>query len=227
MPVYGLTEELIFPPPHLSNRDGILAVGGDLRPERLLLAYSMGIFPWYSHDDPIIWWSPDPRLVLYPSQLIVSRSMRPVFNQGKFTFTMDEAFREVITACSKAPRKGQDGTWITDEMLEAYCELHDLGFAHSVEVWEKDVLVAGLYGVSLGKCFFGESMFTNVSNGSKAGFIYLVRGLEKIGYELIDCQVYTDHLSSLGAVEISRKKFLSDLAVSVPKPTWRGKWAFH
>ncbi|MDX2247034.1 MAG: leucyl/phenylalanyl-tRNA--protein transferase [Bacteroidia bacterium] len=226
MPVYGLTEELIFPPPHLSNRDGILAVGGDLSPERLLLAYSMGIFPWYSEEDPIIWWSPNPRLVLYPSDLKISRSMRPVFNQGKFIFTTDQAFREIISSCRQSPRKGQRGTWITDEMLEAYCLLHEEGFAHSLEVWEKDNIVAGLYGVSLGSCFFGESMFTRVSNGSKAGFIYLVQELEKRGYDLIDCQVYTDHLSSMGAVEVPRKKFLTQLENSLKKPTWRGKWLF-
>ncbi|MEZ4827455.1 MAG: leucyl/phenylalanyl-tRNA--protein transferase [Bacteroidia bacterium] len=224
MPVYGLNDELLFPPPYLAEPDGILAIGGDLSPQRLILAYSMGIFPWFSEEDPILWWSPDPRMVLYPSDLIISRSMRPVFNQQRFSFSLDTRFEEVIAACRKAPRKGQRGTWITDEMLEAYCVLHELGFAHSVEVWEEENLVAGLYGVSLGSAFFGESMFTRVSNGSKAGFIFLVKELEKRKFDLIDCQVYTSHLESLGASEIPRKKFLKDLESSLKKPTWRGKW---
>lgn len=224
MPIFALTEELVFPSPELAEQGGILAIGGDLRPERLLLAYSHGIFPWYSDDDPILWWSPDPRLVLFPSELKVARSMRPVFNQKKFSYTCDRAFREVMVHCSLMERDGQDGTWINEDMIDAYCELHRLGFAHSVEVWQNNELVGGLYGISLGKCFFGESMFTKVSNASKAGFITLVKALESRGIEIIDCQVFTSHLISLGAREISRKEFLTILNDSLDKPTFRGNW---
>lgn len=224
MPVYVLDSDLNFPPVFNAEPDGLLAVGGDLSPQRLLLAYQNGIFPWYSDNDPILWWSPDPRLVLYPDELKISRSMRPVFNQKKFRFTLDTDFPAVIGACQEMDREGQNGTWITEEMREAYETLHALGFAHSVEVWQDDGLVAGVYGISMGTCFFGESMFTTVSNASKAGFIHLVLGLRKLGFGLIDCQVKTKHLVSLGAREIPRRKFIQHLRADDLTATLRGPW---
>lgn len=217
MPIYLLPEdELIFPSPHLANEDGILAVGGDLSPERLLLAYRHGIFPWYNPGEPILWWSPDPRFVLYPSELRISKSMRPYFNQQKFAVTYDQAFPEVMKACQvrtaeKERRRRAIGSWITRDMLQAYIQLHEMGYAHSVEVWEEDQLVGGLYGLAIGRIFFGESMFTKVSNASKFGFIHLVQKLEADGFALIDCQQETRHLASLGARSIPRKTFLEEL----------------
>lgn len=227
MPVFWLAEEeLAFPDPELANDDGVLAVGGDLSPERLLLAYQMGVFPWYSERDPILWWSPDPRFVLFPDELKVAKSMRPYFNQRKFGITLDTQFREVIGECQTQRRRGQlGGTWITKEMLEAYCRLHELGFAHSVEVWKGEELVGGLYGIALGKVFFGESMFAKVSNASKFGFISLVRLLERLGFWLIDCQQETRHLESLGARNISRESFLEYLNQNQEEPTLRGSWS--
>jgi leucyl/phenylalanyl-tRNA---protein transferase len=224
MPVFALTDELMFPPPDLAEERGILAVGGDLRPERLLLAYRMGIFPWYSHPEPIIWWSPDPRFVLYPANLKVSRSMRPILNQERFQITYDQAFAEVIRHCKTAPRQGQLGTWITPEMQDAYGELYRRGYAHSVEAWQEEQLVGGLYGVSLGRCFFGESMFAKVSNASKAAFITLVRDLTDQGFALIDCQVYTDHLASLGAEAVPRSRFLRELKACLASSGMVGNW---
>ncbi|TAE57444.1 MAG: leucyl/phenylalanyl-tRNA--protein transferase [Bacteroidetes bacterium] len=222
MPLFSLSDELIFPDPAWAEPDGMLAVGGDLRPERLLLAYQNGIFPWYSRNEPILWWSPDPRFVLYPEQLYVSKSMKQVLKRETFRITFDQKFREVIGHCGKTRRPGQRGTWITHDMLEAYCTLHERGFAHSVEVWENEKLVGGLYGVSLGKAFFGESMFAHVSNASKAGFITLVRNLQERGFQLIDCQVYTEHLESLGAVLVPRERFLEELSEVLKGETWQG-----
>lgn len=227
MPIFALTEELIFPPPSLAHEEGILAIGGDLKPERLLLAYEMGIFPWYSPQEPIMWWSPDPRFVLYPEQLRVSRSMRPILNQQRFQITYDRAFEQVIGQCRTMPRPGQRGTWITGEMLSAYLALHRQGYAHSVEAWQDSQLVGGLYGVSLGTCFFGESMFAQVSNASKAAFITLVRDLQAAGFTLIDCQVYTEHLDSLGAEEVPRARFLEELATALQEETMKGSWGAH
>ena len=224
MPVFSLNQELIFPPPYLANPDGILAVGGDLRPERLLLAYEMGIFPWYSGNEPIIWWSPDPRFILRSGNLKVPKSMRPVLNKKKFHITYDQAFSEVIANCQQTPRKGQRGTWITAEMREAYIQLHKMGYAHSVEVWQEENLAGGLYGVSLGNCFFGESMFAHVSNASKAGFITLIQQLHHHGFDLIDCQVYTDHLSQFGAIEVARDYFLNILAQGLKNTSLIGNW---
>ncbi|RMG71150.1 MAG: leucyl/phenylalanyl-tRNA--protein transferase [Bacteroidetes bacterium] len=224
MPIYALTEALMFPDPERAHPDGILAVGGDLRPERLLLAYEHGIFPWFSAGDPILWWSPDPRFVLYPDELKVQRSMRPILNQQKFQITYDQAFAEVIKNCRHTPRPGQRGTWITPEMQAAYLNLHQEGYAHSVEVWQEGALVGGLYGVSLGRCYFGESMFAQVSNASKAGFITLVRDLMARDFALIDCQVYTSHLESLGAREIPRRQFLDELHTHLQAPDLRGNW---
>jgi len=227
MPVFWLPEnEMIFPHPELANQDGILAVGGDLSPERLLLAYQMGIFPWFNPEDPIIWWSPDPRFVLFPSELKVSKSMRPYFNQRKFDLSYDQAFESVIRACQTQRRSRQSGgTWITDEMIDAYVQVHEQGYAHSVEVWQEEELVGGLYGIALGKCFFGESMFTEVSNASKFGLISLVRKLESLGYWLIDCQQQTKHLASLGARGIPRKDFLDYLERNKKEPTMVGSWS--
>ncbi len=224
MPVIALTEDLIFPPLHWANEYGILAVGGDLSIPRLLLAYKSGIFPWYSDDEPIIWWSPDPRFVLFPSQIRISKSMKKILKRNVFKVTYDHAFREVISQCQKTPRSGQNGTWITEEMLEAYVNLHVQGYAHSVEVWQEGKIVGGLYGVSLGRIFFGESMFTHVSNASKTGFITLVQDLVLHKFELIDCQVYTSHLESLGAENIDRDIFVSNLKQGVTYPTHQGSW---
>jgi leucyl/phenylalanyl-tRNA--protein transferase len=189
----------------------LLAVGGDLSPERLLLSYSMGIFPWFSEGDPILWWSPDPRCILEPDELRVSRSLAKVLRKGIFTVTFDRAFNEVITSCAKIRKQKGEETWITKEMLEAYCRLHKMGFAHSVECWHKGALAGGLYGVCLGRCFFGESMFHRVTNASKIAFVTLAHRLREEGFELIDCQLPTAHLASLGARKISREEFLRRL----------------
>jgi leucyl/phenylalanyl-tRNA--protein transferase len=222
---YWLPEdEISFPHPNYADHQGILAIGGDLSPQRILLAYANGIFPWYNEDEPIIWWSPDPRFVLYPSKLKVSKSMRKVLRDNLFDITYDQSFKEVITACCKTPRQGQTGTWITADMIDAYCELHRLGFAHSVEVWQSGELVGGLYGIGLGRCFCGESMFTSVSNASKAGFITFVKQLETLGFDLIDCQTHSKHLESLGAENISRERFLKYLEKNQHRETIRGSW---
>lgn len=224
MPVYQLDERLIFPPPELADENGMIAVGGDLCPERLLLAYSMGIFPWYSEGLPIIWHSPDPRLVLTPETLHVPRSLRKVMRKRPYEIRLDTAFDQVIEACAEVPREDQDGTWITEDMKRAYIELHELGFAHSAEAWQGDELVGGLYGVSLGSAFFGESMFAHADNASKIAFITLIRQLEAWNIDLIDCQVYTEHLSRFGAVEWRRREFLAALHSAVRRPTRRGRW---
>ena len=209
--MYLLSKDLVFPPVHLANKDGLLAVGGDLSAERLLLAYKNGIFPWYSEGEPIIWYSPDPRMVLFPKNLKISKSMRQIIRKNKFRATFNQNFSEVIANCKNSYREGQGGTWITDEMEQAYINLHNLGVAKSVEVWEGNELVGGLYGIDLGYVFCGESMFSKVSNASKFAFIHLVQELEKELYALIDCQVYNAHLDSLGAEEISRSEFLTYL----------------
>ncbi|MGO3238794.1 MAG: leucyl/phenylalanyl-tRNA--protein transferase [Psychroflexus halocasei] len=210
-----LDNTLSFPHPEQTHETGILALGGDLSPERLILAYQNGIFPWYSDDEPLLWWSPDPRMVLFPDELKVSKSMRKLFRDQKFKVTFNQDFESVIRACAEIPRQGQDGTWITEEMIESYLKLHQLGYAQSVEVYENEKLVGGLYGIHLKEkaVFCGESMFTKVSNASKYGFISLVRKLQEEGVQLIDCQIYTAHLASLGAKEISREAFLSYLGL--------------
>jgi leucyl/phenylalanyl-tRNA--protein transferase len=215
MPVYMLTNDPAFPDPALADPSGVLAVGGDLRPERVLLAYRHGIFPWYGEGDPILWWSPDPRFVLFPDELKVSASMQRVMKSGKFTITYDKDFAAVIRECRRAPRPGQKGTWITDEMLAAYARLFELGHAHSVEVWVDGKLVGGLYGIRMGRVFFGESMFHKISNASKAGLIDLVGKLKAEGCALIDCQVETKLFASLGARFISRKRYLGILKAGV------------
>lgn len=199
-----------FPPPNQADEQGLLAAGGDLSPECLLTAYYSGIFPWFDDSQPLLWWSPDPRMVLFPERLHISKSMRRLLQQQAFQVTFNQSFSEVMKACAKVERPGQDGTWITADMVEAYEELHRRGFAQSVEVWRDGVLVGGLYGIFLkGKhVFCGESMFSTVSNASKYGFITLVKKLRQSAIKLIDCQVYSSHLESLGAEEISREEFL-------------------
>ena len=220
-----LKTDLWFPDVEESTEEGIVAVGGDLSVERLILAYSRGIFPWYSSDrSPILWWSPDPRFVLFPENLIVSKSMRPYFNQNKFKVTWDQNFEDVIKNCQKIDREDQPGTWITSKMLAAYIQLHKKGYAHSVEVWLENELVGGLYGISLGKVFFGESMFAKVSNASKFGFISLVNQLKQKGFLLIDCQQETKHLESLGANAIKRKDFIDILNDNNIEETYIGSW---
>ena len=223
MPVFALNEEIVFPPARLADPSGILAVGGDLSPERLLLAYRSGIFPWYSDDDPIIWWSPDPRFVLFPDELYVSKTMRQVLKRKQFEITLDRDFRGVILGC-QGPRKKESGTWITEEMLEAYVRLHELGYAHSVEAWRDGELAGGLYGISLGRCFFGESMFTRTSNASKAALIVLVGMLKKLGFLIIDSQVYTGHLETLGARHIPREEYLDYVRRGCAGDTIMGNW---
>ncbi len=208
MPVYLLDDELWFPPVEEAMPDGLLAAGGDLSPERLLLAYSSGIFPWFNEEDPPLWWSPDPRFVLFPDELKVSKSMQQVIRKNEFEFKINTNFKEVIANCSQVYRKGQPGTWITSEIIDAYTQLHELGYAFSAEAWQAGNLVGGLYGVMLGKIFFGESMFSKVSNASKFAFIKWVELLKENGIVLIDCQVHTAHLESLGARMIERECFL-------------------
>ena len=225
MPVYLLSDEIIFPPPDLASREGLLAIGGDLCQDRLLQAYSMGIFPWFTETEPIMWWSPDPRLVLYPDEIRISRSLQKTIKKGLFNITMDQAFDQVINQCARVPRKIGEGTWIGPDMIKAYCQLHASGYAHSVEAWQNDTLVGGLYGVSLGKSFFGESMFTHVTNASKVAFAALVDRLKSFSFDLIDCQVTTEHLISFGAREVPRATFLEQLKESLKTPTIIGNWA--
>ena len=215
MSLYVLNKEISFPPVNHSEPDGLLAIGGDLSTERILYAYRKGIFPWYE-GDYILWWCPDPRFILLPGELKVSKSMRAVMNKRKFEFTINTAFTDVIRNCKEIERHDQDGTWITDEIERAYIELHTLGYAHSAEAWLDGKLVGGLYGVRLGKVFFGESMFSFEDNASKFAFINYVQELKKEGTELIDCQVYTSHLESLGAKMISRSEFTKKLQQLIP-----------
>ncbi|RYY67833.1 MAG: leucyl/phenylalanyl-tRNA--protein transferase [Chitinophagaceae bacterium] len=202
-----LTNSLIFPSVEEADENGLLAIGGDLGAERLLLAYRSGIFPWFNEEDPICWWSPDPRFVLYPADIKISKSMQAIFRKNIFEFKIDTAFEQVITQCQNTYRDGQDGTWITEEMKAAYINLHRQGYAHSAEAWWDGKLVGGLYGIRLGKVFFGESMFSHASNASKFAFINYVKQLHQEHVELIDCQLHTNHLESLGARMISRKHF--------------------
>jgi leucyl/phenylalanyl-tRNA--protein transferase len=209
--MYFLSRELYFPSAERSTDEGIVAIGGDLTPERLILAYQNGIFPWFEDDEPILWWSPPQRMVLFFEELKVSKSMRNILNRGIFKVTFNKSFGEVIANCRDIKRDGQRGTWITNDMAEAYCRLHELGFAKSVEVWQDDELIGGLYGIDLGHIFCGESMFSKVSNASKVAFIALARYLQHNNYRLLDCQVHNDHLESLGAREINRSDFLKIL----------------
>lgn len=205
---YLLKEELFFPPVSEADADGILAIGGDLSVERLKLAYRSGIFPWFEDGDPIIWWAPNPRMVLFPDEFKVSKSMRNILNRNIFRVTFNQNFREVISNCRDIKRDGQDGTWITNEMTDAYIKLHEAGFAKSVEVWYNGTLAGGLYGINLGHVFCGESMFSKMPNASKSAFIALVDYLKAGGYKLLDCQVYNEHLESLGCHEIARDQFM-------------------
>lgn len=209
--MHYITKDLVFPPVSKASEDGFLAIGGDLSPERLILAYKSGIFPWFEEGDPILWWSPNPRMVLFFEDLVVSKSMRNILNRDTFKVTFNQDFRGVISNCQKIKREGQHGTWITNEMIEAYCRLNELGVAKSVEVWQDDELVGGLYGVDLGTIFCGESMFSKVTNASKVAFIHWSRHLEANNYKLLDCQIYNPHLESLGCREIARDHFIEIL----------------
>ena len=227
MSVFLLSDKIEFPPPHLATDDGLLAVGGDLSQERLLLAYKMGIFPWFSGEEPIIWWSPDPRLVLYPWEMKVSRSLNRTINKGVFHVTMDTAFDQVINECARIRLRNNEETWLVENMIDAYCKLHELGFAHSVESWFKGELAGGLYGVSLGRCFFGESMFTRKSDASKVALVALCNHLKALSFDMIDCQVVSEHLIRFGAREIPRSQFISQLEKSLEADTISGRWTFH
>jgi len=226
VPVFLLSDTIEFPPPQLASEEGLLAVGGDLSQKRLLLAYRMGIFPWFSNNEPILWWSPDPRLVLYPHEFKISKTIKKIIKKDVFKVTMDLAFNEVINQCAHVRLKKNQGTWIVKDMIDAYCNLHESGFAHSVEVWQGGDLAGGLYGVSLGKCFFGESMFTRVSNASNIGLVKLVEHLKKLSFDMIDCQVATEHLTRFGARQIPRIRFLNQLEKSLKAPTIKGKWDY-
>jgi leucyl/phenylalanyl-tRNA--protein transferase len=224
VPIFRLVEDPIFPPPDYADPSGLLAVGGDLSSERLLEAYRLGIFPWYSDDQPILWWSPDPRLTLDLADFKISRSLGKTLRRGRFRVTLDRAFEEVIQACASVSREAQDGTWITQEMQEAYISLHGLGYAHSVETWLGDELAGGLYGVSLGKAFFGESMFHLRTDASKVALATLVEKLRGWGFDFIDSQMTTPHMLKLGAKEVPRRVFLKRLQSALRHPTKRGRW---
>jgi leucyl/phenylalanyl-tRNA--protein transferase len=226
MPVYLLSEELVFPPPEGASREGVVAVGGDFRPERLMLAYAQGIFPWPTEGMPLLWFSPNPRFVLDLQHAHVPRSLKKKIKRGGFEIRVDTAFEAVIDGCAAAPREGQRGTWITDELRAGYVALHALGYAHSIECWMDGVLAGGLYGVSLGRMFFGESMFSRIDDASKIAFTVLLGNLAQWEFALVDCQVYTDHLERFGAVDMPRREFLSTLRVALGAPTRQGKWSF-
>ena len=225
MPVYQLIPEVsLFPPTEEAEGDGLLAVGGDLTKERLLAAYSKGVFPWYEAGQPILWWSPDPRLVLIPEELKISRSLRKALRKQQFEIRFDSAFQQVIKACADVRTQQGEGTWIIPEMQQAYTELHQDGFAHSVESWLDGELAGGLYGISLGQCFFGESMFSTRNDSSKVALVALVEFSKQVGIKMIDCQMTTSHLLSLGAREIKRKVFLQNLKIHLEEPTLKGSW---
>ncbi len=227
MAIYRLPAEPLFPDPEDAEPDGLVAVGGDLAPARLLAAYARGIFPWYSQGMPILGWSPDPRLVLLPRELHVPRSLRRTLRRGRYAIRADTAFDRVIRRCAEKPRPGQDGTWLVPEMIDAYVLLHRHGVAHSIEAWEGDTLAGGLYGVSLGAAFFGESMFADRPDASKVAFATLVQWLRGWRFDLVDCQVTTEHLLRFGAREIPRREFLERLGRALERPTMSGRWELH
>ena len=224
MSVFILGEQPVFPDPAFADPDGLLAVGGDLTRERLVCAYANGIFPWYSSTTPILWWSPDPRPVIVPRRVHVSRSLRKVLKRQEFDIRIDTAFEDVIAACAKTPRPQGEGTWLVNDMIEAYLDLHESGLAHSVEAWRDGELMGGLYGVSLGKAFFGESMFFRTPNASKAAFVTLCRLLHEWEFHLVDCQQTTPHMLALGAQEMRRREFMGLLKCAIRMPTRRGAW---
>lgn len=224
--IFRIPREHLFPDPDLADPSGLLAVGGDLSPERLLLAYRAGIFPWYSQGQPILWWSPDPRMVLHTDELKVPRSLAKRVRQERYEITLDRAFDEVIDRCAKVPRPGQQGTWITSAMVAAYRHLHALGHAHSVEAWQDGELVGGLYGVSVGRLYSGESMFADAPDASKIAFVHLVRQLARWEFPLVDCQVHTDHLARFGAREIPRESYVASAGSLTRRPGRPGPWRF-
>ncbi len=224
MPLFRLSKRFDFPPAWLARSDGLLCIGGDLSPKRLLLAYENGIFPWFSKDEPILWWSPDPRLILFPKNIRISKSLNKKIKKNIYSVTMDKAFEKTIRSCAKPRKNGHEGTWLVDEMVDSYLKLHTLGYAHSIETWRKNKLVGGLYGVCLGKSFFGESMFSFESDASKIALVALSIHLEKQGFDLIDCQVTTNHLLSMGAIEIPRNAFLDLILESVKKKEGINIW---
>lgn len=226
MPVFRIDDRLVFPPVHLAE-DGLLAVGGDLRPERLMLAYSKGIFPWYGENLPILWHAPDPRMVMMTEDLSIQRSLRKAIRKQPYELRLDTAFAEVLQGCSQSPRPGQSGTWLIPEMVKAYLELHSLGLAHSFEAWKDGELIGGCYGVSLGAAFFGESMFTRGPDASKIAYAACVNQLHAWRIGLIDCQVHTEHLERFGAYEIPRLDYMELLHIALDQPTRRGKWQFE
>jgi leucyl/phenylalanyl-tRNA---protein transferase len=224
MPVYRLPKEPVFPPAEKADEDGLIAVGGDFDPERLLQAYAAGIFPWFVESDIIYWFSPDPRLVLFPEDFHVQRSLQRLLATNRFTTKMDTRFHDVISRCASISRKNERGTWISEKFIEGYDRLHQLGFAHSFETYEGDQLVGGLYGISLGKAFFGESMFHNTSNASKIALVTLMNMMKDQGFYFVDCQTYSDHFTRMGAQSISRVEYLERLDQALKHPTMRGSW---
>jgi len=223
--LYILDHKLYFPHPDTAHESGVLAIGGDLSPARLMLAYQYGIFPWFNPDEPPIWWHPDPRFVIFPEQIRVAKSMRPYFNKEKYSVTFDTCFSEVLTQCKVIKRKEGEGTWISHEIIDSYTSLYEQGFAHSVEVWEGNDLVGGLYGICLGRVFYGESMFSSSPNASKVALITLARLLEERGFYLIDCQIANDHLESMGGEYISRSEFMDYMRKNTFAPTNKNMWS--
>ena len=224
MPVFALPKEIIFPDPNLAEKDGLLAIGGDLSPERLIEAYANGIFPWYSEGEPLLWWSPDPRMILFPDKFKISKSLGQSIRNKKNEVFFDRDFKAVIENCAITDRNGEKGTWITPDMQKAYINLHKAGFAHSVETYKDDKLIGGLYGISLGKAFFGESMFHTETDASKIALYSLVTRMKDWGFHFIDVQQETNHLKSLGAETVPRKKFLGLLVEALKFPMVKGKW---
>lgn len=225
MPIFQLNEQIVFPPPELAEANGLLAVGGDLSPERLIAAYRLGIFPWFSDNDPILWWFTSPRLVLYPDELKIPKRLNREIKKQSYTITYDRAFPEVIEACADVRRQKDEETWITDDMIRSYSKLHELGYAHSVECWKKNQLVGGLYGIALDRIFFGESMFTKASNSSKICFVNLARRLQKHNFRLIDCQMTTKHLLQFGTREIPGVVFQKELQNFIKNLSTDGVWS--
>ncbi len=224
MPLFRLSKRIDFPPAWLARSDGLLCIGGDLSPQRLLLAYKNGIFPWFSMDEPFLWWSPDPRLVLFPEEINISKSLKKKIKKNLLTVTIDNAFEQTIRSCAKPRKKEHEGTWLVDEMIDAYIQLHNMGYAHSIEIWRGNKLVGGLYGICLGGSFFGESMFSFENDASKIALVALSNYLKKQRFDLIDCQVTTTHLLNMGACEISRNSFLDIINKSVKRKEFKNIW---